>query len=137
MGLFSNEKKDNEKMIKGWTANVFLPDYDNNQPFVGLSKGGFFGGTTLNSNKKRQITTKVALKEKGIVVKQGQLDGSDLRILWENIVKAEKEIVFGISITLVDGKKIQIQNAPAFVSKNNVIKYLNENANGKIEDGWD
>lgn len=141
MGLFSSNNgytdKDIEKMTKGWKSNVELPEYDTNHPFIGVGGGKrFFAAAPLNITKKRKILTKVAVRDKGILIMQGQIDGKDLRIPWENIVNVGSDLL-NIIISLTDGDIIKLSATPWGISKKNVIKYLNTNATGKIENGWD
>ncbi len=102
-------------------------------------------GTSQNE-ENRIITTILQVVDKGIVFKNGAIDGSDIRIPYEDIVSAEymeddKNKSMGV-LTLLGNKKIFFIPTFGIYRGEYVINYcidiLNERISGALyeEDGW-
>ena len=144
-------------IFKGVEFEVILPEKQlKTSGSSGTKKGvatlafGIIGwaatsGTSQNE-ENRIITTILQVVDKGIVFKNGAIDGCDIRIPYEDIVSAEymeddKKRSMGV-LTLLGNKKIFF--IPTFGSYkgeyviNHCVDILNERISGALyeEDGW-
>ena len=110
MGFFDNKTKEDyiEEMLadnnvfEGIKCEAIFP---NKQLQIGTSSGKKKGLATLafglvglaatsgvkHEEKKRRLKTTFQIVEKGIVFKKATMNGEDLRIPYENIIKTEKK----------------------------------------------
>ena len=147
----------NYNIFEGVECNVILPEKQlKTSGKSGATKGaatlafGFVGlaatsGTSQNE-ENRNIRTIIQVVDKGIVFKNGSMDGSDIRIPYNQIIKME---LFGEKsnnqglLTLLRNKRVII--VPKLLDKKqseiiltHLMNIINERASGiKYEDpGW-
>ena len=167
MGLLDNykmsdEEKENRLLVQnnifeGIICRVVLPEKQlKTSSKSGTTKGlatlgfGFIGlaatsGVSQNE-ENRMINTIFQIVEKGIVFKNGNIDGSDLRIPFEEIIDmnvgfSQNGDIVGL-ITLIENKRIFIQIDENKTNQellfNHIAKFVNQKACGiKYEEpGW-
>jgi hypothetical protein len=155
MGLFSKKEKKLlpmekiryiEKMKKGWTTNVKLPEVESvshGMATKGVATAAFgiigLAMTMGSSNKQRKIRAKIRFPENGIVIENGTTDGKDIKIPWKAIINAHN-VGQNIYINLNEGEKIHFlsyANIRHVESTSNFItSYINSRASGQVEEGW-
>ena len=145
---YRNEKtkqKENEEAFKiflknGHPFDVIFPDKA--VEYTGIS----FAQTANNTNRK--LKTIVKPVEKGIIIKSGEADGSDMRLPWEIIVNVSTNKDGAIKLNLEKSFILLILGPPRIVENElrigdvkkyrvKISKYLNKKAKGKKEEGWD
>ena len=162
MGLFRKNNKLSDDDIKdeilteynifeGIECEVQLPEKHITSKYGGLGKGlatlglGLIGYAATTGTKEvyRKFKTTFQVAEKGIVLKNEGTDGADLRIPYEEIVKAEiyNQQTFRVFIRLLKNQYILITfgmiKKPE-VLRDHLINIINERACGAQyeEVGW-
>ena len=160
MGLFGNKKTDEEiyeeilseyNIFEGIECEVQLPEKHLTNKYDGLSKSvasltlGLVGYAATSGQKEvyRKFKTVFQVAEKGIILKNEGDRGSDLRIPYEEVVKAEiyEKQTFRVFIRLLKNQYILItlnlMTKPEFL-RDHIIKTINERACGAQyeEAGW-
>ncbi|MGL6297920.1 MAG: hypothetical protein ACRC1M_02005 [Methanobacteriaceae archaeon] len=139
---------------RGWRTKVFLPEFivENKDIFSkGVSTLAFglvgLAMTSVSTAKQRKLDTIVRIAEKGLVIENADPDGRDLRVPWENIIRAREEYndndrILGVFVFLDEGNSILIKNpksiknfkSPEFTSK--VADVINDRACALADEGW-
>lgn len=148
-------------MNDGWNSTVTLPEYETVDKHGGAGRGvatgagvlvgGLAGGiigyalTGGNKSKPRKIITDIRVAKKGIVIKKATIEGTDLRIPWENIINIEdvSRMMGLVRLNLTDGSHISMDAVyvkSGWLSNHTFfdefINYVNEHAKGQPEAGW-
>lgn len=99
------------------------------------------GKKTVEQNKKIETILKVV--PKGIVFDKASLDGKDIRIPWDNIVKTSRNKRLYFNIHLIENQEFEIWvnpfkkgNDEANALAEYLARVINENATGVEEEGW-
>ena len=176
MGLFNRrskeekEQEETEKILsvydvhKGVTAHVIFPEKElkiktQNPAMKGMAAWSWgIVGLAMTSNvkteeKRKELKTIIQVAEKGIVIKNAQSDGRDLRIPFANIVRAtDDKMVNGvfsdylrlillenqiIQVSLLSRSKVTMKKAKKIVNKE-FIDSINAKASGAQHEeiGW-
>lgn len=164
MGLFDNFKKSDEEKIdealtkynifEGIECEVIFPDTQLKiTTHGGVTRGaatlafGIIGLAATSSIKhkeeKRKVKSNFQVVENGIVFKRATEEGKDLRIPYDNIVKANQNGLFEIHIVLLENQVIilELENMrlePVKILGNHILNTLNQRACGAQyeEAGW-
>ena len=164
MSLFDNFKKKKKKKIdealtkynifEGIECEVIFPDTQLKiTTHGGVTRGaatlafGIIGLAATSSIKhkeeKRKVKSNFQVVENGIVFKRATEEGKDLRIPYDNIVKANQNVLFEIHIVLLENQVIilELENMrlePVKILGNHILNTLNQRACGAQyeEAGW-
>lgn len=132
-----------------WPMKIILPEYEISSSHGLATKGvataalGIVGlaMTMGSSSKQRTIKSKVRIADKGVVIENGTVDGSDLRIPWDQIVSVQRKS-YAVYLNLSENQLIEIRfHGTGFLNNNKGYakvfeNYVNENASGVVENGW-
>lgn len=132
------------------TMKIILPEYEVSSSHGMLTKGvatAAFGIVGLamtmgSSSNLREIKSVVRIADKGVVIRNGTVDGSDLRIPWDQIVSVQRKY-YAVYLTLSGNQQIEIRFYGTSILGNNAgyakvfESYVNEHATGQVEEGWD
>lgn len=154
---YKRETLEKNDVFKGVECELILPEKQlRTQGSSGAKKGvatlafGIVGWAATSGSSQNEenriITTIFQIVEKGIVFKNGSMDGSDIRIPYEDIVSVEKienkDKIIG-SIILLKNKKIffnptKCSSTAAGHIIDQYVNILNKYVCGAIyeEDGW-
>ena len=166
MGFFSNKKSEEEifeealaenNIFEGVSCKVVFPDTDLKiSTHDGFTRGvatltlGIVGWAATSGIKQteqnRVLQTELQVVNKGIVFKKSTRDQKDLRIPYDNIVKANRKGgMFEFTILLLENQEIHVRlfsikgelNSPLYV-RNHLTNIINERACGAQyeEGGW-
>lgn len=114
-------------------CTVKLPDYEirghsGKTKAIATLAGGIpgFALASGSKRKRRKIKSSMRMAEKGIIIQNGEINGADLRIPWDNIVNIDGKIN-QLSLALSDGGKIDINLDYKFsnsIGSRNPAKYV-------------
>lgn len=105
--------KEADTQIKaGMKFRIKLPEFEvtsrsGTTKAAATAAGGLLGFALASgkTKKRRKIDSIMRMAEKGIVIENGDVNGADLRIPWENILNVEGVGILEIQLT--DGSKIE------------------------------
>lgn len=148
-------KKQNQEILNRFfngvrTMKIILPEYEVSSSHGMVTKGvatGVFGLVGLamtmgSSSKLREIKGVVRIADKGVVIHNGTIDGSDLRIPWDQIVSVQRKS-YVVYLILSGNQQIDIWFYGTGILGNidgysKVFEsYVNEYARGQVDEGWD
>lgn len=135
------KEKTEQKLRKGYITKIKLPEFETvSQGGASRAAATMVGGligfalTSGSITRKREISTTFRMADNGLVIEQGTVNGTDLKIPWESIISIDKSITW-FSINLTDGSEI-LSLPPWGTELDDVIMILNSKACGVVDDGW-
>lgn len=140
-------EKTEHQLKSGMECLIKLPEFEvtgrsGATKAVATLAGGLIGFalTSGSTKKKREINSKLRMAEKGIVIANGDINGADLRIPWENILNVEgvEGNIYRCLIKLTDGSKIEVQPTTIRPIGKYMVQVLNPKCKGipPEEKGW-
>lgn len=84
----------------------------------------------------RQIKTHVKAVEKGLYIYNATMEGKDMKIPWDSILKVTiGNTSSNLCLHFVDGRELELFEVISYDKL--LFDFLNDRACGEIEDGWD
>ena len=136
----------NDFLENGDECTAILPEMEmiESSPImkaIATKSWGLAGLALTMGQEERQKAFRAIIRPaaKGLVISEEYVKSKDMRIPWDSIYNASKEQK-GFSINLIDNSAIEITGArlKKYEEYNErVIDYINSNACGVVEEGWD